>query len=223
MNVRRLITILLLLVPSVMPEGPLDFLSSTANGQTEMETPKKSRPKRKDQSHFTLKVNYYSPNLKLMDNFTSDLDVGKIAGVARHSSLGFGLYIPIGQYFFLQPEALFALTTDWEAASYEGSVVKEFGYGFKHRYGTAMDVPLLFGVKWAPSKMFRAKAYVGPTFNLGWVQKDFQSRFNPYTLTVGAGLDLLHFLAVDMGYQVLMDGMSYARHSQWLVSVGIIM
>ena len=223
MNVRRLITILLLLVPSVMPEGPLNFLSSTAMGQTEMETPKKPRPKRKDQSHFTLKVNYYTPNLKLMDNFTTDLDLGKIAGVASHSSLGFGLYIPIGQYFFLQPEVLFSLTTDWEAASYEGSVLKEFSYGFKHRYGTAMDVPLLFGVKWAPSKMFRAKAYVGPTFNLGWVQKDFQSRFNPYTLTVGAGLDFLNFLAVDMGYMLLMDGMAYAQYSRWFLSLGIIM
>lgn len=223
MNIRRLITILLLLVPSVMPEGPLDFISSTAVCQTEMETPKKPRPKRKDQSHFILKMNYYTPNLKLKDNFTTDLNMGKIAGVASHSSLGFGLYIPLGQYFFLQPEALFSLVTDWEAASYEGSVVKEFGYGFKHRYGTAMDVPLLLGVKWAPSKMFRAKAFLGPTFNLGWIQKDFQSKFNPYTLTLGAGLDLLNFIDVDMGYQVLMDGMSYARHSQWFVSVGIIM
>ena len=201
----------------------MDFLSSTAKCQTEMETPKKSRPKRKDQSHFTLKVNYYTPNLKLMDNFTSDLNVGKIAGVARHSSLGFGLYIPLGQYLFLQPEVLFSLTTDWDAASHEGGVVNEFTYGFKHRNGTAMDVPLLFGVKWAPSKMFRVKAYVGPTFNLGWVQKEFQSHFNPYTFTVGAGLDFLNFLALDMGYVLLMDGMSYAQYSRWFLSLGIFM
>lgn len=223
MNIRRLITIVLLLVPSVMPEGPLDFIASAAMGQTEMETPKKPKPKRKDQSHFILKMNYYSPNLKLKDNFTADLNMGKIAGVASHSSIGFGLYIPIGQYLFLQPEALFSLTTDWVAVSYEGSVVNEFGYGFKHRNGTAMDVPLLLGVKWTPSKMFRAKAFLGPTFHLGWVQKEFQSKFNPYTLTVGAGLDLLNFLDVGVGYQILMDGMSYARHSQWFVSVGIIM
>ena len=201
------------------------FLAVTvmAVGQTEMETQKKPRPKRKDQSHFTLKVNYYTPNLKLKDNFTTDLDMGKIAGVARHSSLGFSLYIPLGQTFFLQPEALFSLTTDWEAASYEGSVINEFTYGFKYRDGIAMDVPLLFGVKWAPSKMLRAKAYVGPMFHLGWLQKEFQSDFNPYTITVGGGLDLLNFLAVDMGYMVRMNGMSYTHRSHWFVAVGIVM
>lgn len=223
MNVRRLITVLLLLVPSAMPESPLDFLTPNALCQTEMESAPKPKPKRRDQSHFTFMANYYSSNLKLRDNFTTDLDMGKISGVARHSSLGFGLYIPLGQYFFLQPEVLFSLTTDWVAASHEGGVVNEFTYGFKHRSGTAMDVPLLFGVKWAPAKMFRAKAYVGPTFHLGWLQKEFQSQFNPYSLTMGAGLDLLNFLAVDMGYMLLMDGMSYARSSHWFVSLGIIM
>lgn len=194
-----------------------------AMGQTEMDVPKKPKPKRKDQSHFTLMANYYSPNLKLMDNFTTDMDLGKVAGVVRHSSLGFTLYIPLGQTFFLQPEVFFSLVTDWEAASYEGSVIGEFGYAFKHRMGTSMDVPLLFGVKWAPSKLFRAKAYVGPTFHLGWLQKEFQSQFNPYSLTVGAGLDLFNFLAIDMGHQLLMDGMTFTRHSQWFVGVGILM
>ena len=198
-------------------------ISFTALCQTEMDTEKKPKPKKKDQSHFTLMANYYSPNLKLKGNFVTDMGMGKIAGVARHTSLGFSLYIPIGQYFFLQPEALYAFVTDGDAASHEGGAVGEFSYGFKHRIGTSMDVPALFGVKWAPSKMFRAKAYIGPTFHLGWLQKEFQSQFNPYSLTVGAGLDLLSFLAVDMGYMLLMDGMSYANHSQWYVTVGIIM
>jgi hypothetical protein len=198
-------------------------VSFTALGQTEMEGKEKPKPKRKDQSHFTLKVYYYTPNLKLKDNFMTDYSIGKVSGVANHSALGFSLYIPLGQTFFLQPEALFSLTTDWMAASNENSILGEFSYAFKHRDGIAMDVPLLFGVKWAPSKMLRAKAYVGPMFHLGWLQKEFQSNFNPYTITVGGGLDLLNFLAVDMGYMVRMKGMSYTHHSQWFVAVGIVM
>ena len=208
----KLISLLLLLA-----------VSFTAVGQTEMDSNEKPKPKRKDQSHFTLKLYYYTPNLKLKDNFVTDLDMGKISGVASHSSLGFSLYVPLGQTFFLQPEVLFALTTDWEAASHENGVVSEFSYAFKHRDGLAMDVPLLFGVKWAPSKLFRATAYVGPMFHLGWLHKDFQWQFNPYTITTGVGLDLLNFLSVDMGYMVWMRGMSYMQQSQWFVSVGLDM
>ena len=212
MNRHRLIALLLFLAVSCM-----------AVAQTEMENKEKPRPKRKDQSHFTLKAYYFSPNLKLKDNFTTDMGIGKISGVANHSALGFSLYIPLGQTFFLQPEALFSLTTDWMAASHEGGAIGEFTYAFKHRDGIAMDVPLLFGVKWAPSRRFRAKAYIGPMFHLGWLQNEFQSDFNPYTITVGGGLDLLNLLAVDMGYMVRMDGMSYTHRSQWFVAVGIVM
>ena len=198
-------------------------VTSMAMGQTEMETKEKPRPKRKDQSHFTLKAYYYTPNLKLKDNFMRDMDMGKIAGVANHSTLGFSLYIPIGQSFFLQPEALFSLTTNWVAASHESGAINEFRYAFSHREGLAMDVPVLFGVRWAPAKAFRAKAYIGPTFNLGWLHKEFQTNFNPYALTLGVGLDLLNFLAVDMGYMLWMDGLRYTNSSRWFVAVGIIM
>ena len=108
-------------------------------------------------------------------------------------------------------------------ASNENGVVSESIYAFKHRNGIAMDVPRLFGIKWAPSKMFRAKAYFGPSFHLGWLDKEFQTTFNPYAIMLGTGLDLLNFLSVDMGYRVWMDGMSYARSSQWFVAVGIDM
>lgn len=198
-------------------------VASMAMGQTEMETKEKPRPKRKDQSHFTLKAYYYTPNLKLKDNFMTDMDMGKIAGVANHSSLGFSFYIPLGQSLFLQPEALFALTTDWAAASYEDGVVNEFRYALSHREGIAMDVPVLFGVKWAPAKAFRAKAYLGPTFNMGWLHKEFQTNFNPYALTLGVGLDLFNFLSADMGYMLWMDGLRYTNSSRWFVAVGIIM
>lgn len=198
-------------------------VSFTALGQTEDVKKEKPKPKRKDQSHFTLKAYYFMPNLKLKDNYVTDLDMGTISGVARHSALGFSLYIPLGQTFFLQPEALFSLITDWSEASYENGAVNEFTYAFKHRIGTAMDVPLFFGVKWAPAKLFRAKAYAGPMFHLGWLQKEFQWEFNPYTLTVGTGFDLLNFLSVDMGYMVWMRGLTYARYSQWFMSVGIVM
>jgi hypothetical protein len=212
MSRHKLISLLLLLA-----------VSFTALGQTEMEDKEKPKPKRKDQSHFTLKAYYYTPNLKLRSNFMDDLDIGKISGVANHSTLGFSLYVPLGQRFFMQPEALFSLTTNWIAASNENGVVSEFMYAFKHRNGIAMDVPLLFGVKWAPSKMCRVKAYVCPSFHLGWLNKEFQTTFNPYAIVVGTGLDLLNFLSVDMGYRVWMDGMSYARSSQWFVAVGIDM
>ncbi len=214
MTKRRFISLLLFLAVTI-----------GAMGQTEMDNDVKSKPKpkRKDRSHFVLKAYYDTPNLKLKDNFVTDLGMGKISGVVSHSRLGFSLYIPLGQYLFLQPEAMFSLTTDWVAASYEGSAWNEFRYGYKHRTGTAMDVPVLFGAKWAPSKMFRAKAYLGPTFNLGWQQKEFQSHFSPYALTLGVGLDLLNFLSVDMGHMLWMRGLTYTQQSKWFVAVGIIM
>ncbi len=211
MNPHKIISLLLLLA-----------VSFTAIGQTEMDSKEKHRPKRKDQSHFTLKAYYYMPNLKLKSNMAADLDMGRISGVARHTSIGFSLYIPLGQYLFIQPEALFALPSDWETASQENSILNEITYAYRHRYGIAMDVPLLFGVKWYPSKMFRAKAYVGPMFNLGWQEGAFQSQFNPYTVTVGAGVDLLKFLSVDMGYMARMKGLTYNHHSQWFLAVGIV-
>ncbi|MBO4600144.1 MAG: hypothetical protein J5641_05335 [Bacteroidales bacterium] len=212
MNHRRLITLLLLLA-----------FALSAVGQTDVENAPKAKPKRKDHAHFALKYNYSTPNLKIKDNFVRDLHMGEIAGVASNSSLGFALYIPIGQYIFLQPEANFSLLTDWDAASYENGVVNEFVYGFRHRQGTLMTVPLYLGFKWAPSKLFRARAYLGPMFSLGWVEKEFQRRFNPYLLTVGAGLDLLNFLSVDMGYCLNMDKMSYTGRSSWVVSIGLLM
>ena len=60
----KLISLLLLLA-----------VSFTALGQTEMENKEKPRPKRKDQSHFTLKAYYYSPNLKLKSTFMDDLNM----------------------------------------------------------------------------------------------------------------------------------------------------
>lgn len=212
MNRHRLIALFMFLAVTCM-----------AVGQTEMDSKDKPKPRRKDQSHFTLKAYYYSPNLKLKNNIVRDLDVGTISGIASHTTLGFSLYIPLGKTFFIQPEALFSLTTDWVAASHESGVWREFKYAFSHRTGTAMDVPLLVGVKWAPSKLFRAKAYLGPTFNLGWREKEFQSVFNPYVLTLGVGLDLLNFLALDMGYMMWMDGMAYTNFSRWFMAVGIVM
>ena len=198
-------------------------LPSFCQTEEELAQKKIAKLKRKDQSHFVLKYTYFTPNVYLVDNFKDDLQIGKISGVANHSMLGFGLYIPLGRKFFLQPEVHFALRTNWDSASYENGIFKEFAYAFRHRQGTAMDIPLLFGMKWAPAKGFRAKAYLGPTFHFGWWDKEFQYPFSPYSITLGAGLDLLRFLSVDAGYLLLMDKMSYTGWSQWFVSVGLIM
>ena len=196
--------------------------SMAAIGQTD-EVPKPVKPKPKEHARFTLKSYYYSSNYHFKTHFLEDRDYGEIAGFARHANLGFSLKIPLGHVFFLQPEALFSLNTNWYDASLESGYFREFAYAFEHRNGTNMDVPLYLGVKWSPSKLFAAKAYVGPMFHFGWLHKEFFKDFKHYSVVMGGGLELLNFLSLDGGYLFDMNGMTYRGSSQFFIAVGLLM
>lgn len=196
--------------------------SMAAIGQTD-EVPKPVKPKPKEHARFTLKSYYYSSNYHFKTHFLEVRDYGEIAGFARHANLGFSLKIPLGHVFFLQPEALFSLNTNWYDASLESGYFREFAYAFEHRNGTNMDVPLYLGVKWSPSKLFAAKAYVGPMFHFGWLHKEFFKDFKQYSVVMGGGLELLNFLSLDGGYLFDMNGMTYRGSSQFFIAVGLLM
>ena len=210
MNRRRIIAILLLV-----------SFAFAAMGQTD-EVPKPVKPKPREHARFTLKA-YFSPNYHFKSNILDDLDYGEMAGIARHANVGFSLKIPLGHVFFLQPEALFSLNTNWYDASLESGYFSEFVYAFKYRTGTNMDVPLYLGVKWSPSKLFAAKAYVGPMFHFGWVHKEFYKEFKQYSVVMGGGLELLNFLSLDGGYMFDMNGMTFRGRSQFFIAAGLLM
>lgn len=211
MNRRRIIAILLLV-----------SFAFAAMGQTD-EVPKPVKPKPREHARFTLKSYYFSPNYHFKSNILDDLDYGEMAGIARHANVGFSLKIPLGHVFFLQPEALFSLNTNWYDASLESGYFSEFAYAFKYRTGTNMDVPLYLGVKWSPSKLFAAKAYVGPMFHFGWVHKEFYKEFKQYSVVMGGGLELLNFLSLDGGYMFDMNGMTFRGRSQFFIAAGLLM
>ena len=200
----------------------LASFSMGAIGQTD-EAPKPVKPKPKEHARFVLKSYYYSQDYYFKANILEDLDYGEIAGIARHANVGFSLKIPIGHVFFLQPEALFSLNTNWYDASLEKGYFREFAYAFNHRDGINMDVPLYLGVKWSPSKLFAAKAYIGPMFHFGWVHKEFYKDFRRYSVVMGGGLELLNFLTLDAGYMFDMNGMSFRGTSQFFLSAGLLM
>lgn len=198
--------------------------SMAAIGQTD-EPPKPVKPKPREHARFTFKSYYFSPDYYFKTNILADLDYGdgEMAGIARHTNVGFSLKIPLGHVFYLQPEALFSLNTNWYEASLERGYFNEFSYAFKHRSGTNMDVPLYLGVKWSPSKLFAAKAYVGPMFHFGWVHKEFYKEFKQYSVVMGGGLELLNFLSLDGGYMFDMNGMTFRGRSQFFIAAGLLM
>lgn len=211
MNKRSLIALLLLVA-----------FAFAAMGQTD-EVPKPVKPKPKEHARFTLKSYYFSQDYYFKTNILDDLDYGEMAGLARHTNLGFSLKIPLGHVFFLQPEALFSLNTNWDDASLERGYFNEFVYGFRHRDGVNMDVPLYLGVKWSPGKLFAAKAYVGPMFHFGWMHKEFYKDFKHYSVVMGGGLELLNFLTLDGGYMFDMDGMNFRGSSQFFIAAGLLL
>lgn len=195
----------------------------SAMGQTDANFKDKPKPKKKEHARFSLVTYYFSEDYNFKHNIIADLDYSRSAGLARHMMVGFSFNIPIGHVFFLRPEAVFALNTDWEKAAEEQSVLNELTYGYRHREGVLMDVPFYFGAKWSPAKIFVARAYVGPAFHFGWLDGKFYYPFRDYSLTAGAGVDLLNFVTIDGGYRLGMDGISFSGMNQWFLKVGLLM
>lgn len=210
MNKRSIVAFLLLLTCSVTEWG-----QSAVALQAPPPSPKQ------DRIHLSFKAYYFSHTPNIKRTIAEDKRFGEIAGFARHAAVGFAFEIPCGQIFYIQPEALFSLNTNWQDASFERGVFNELCYGFKHRDGFAMDIPVFFGARWPPARAFATRAYLGPSFHFGWNDKEFLKDFRHYDFVLGVGVDLLNILSVDAGYRVGMDVLSYTGDSWYFLAAGI--
>ena len=181
-----------------------------------------SKPHKRQTSGFYLKAYYFSPTYNIPKAISNDLNVGKACGIISHTNIGFSYRIPIYRSFYIQPEALYCLNTNWEDAYLNrDSFFPRMTYAFNNRLNSQFDFPIHIGLRWCPSKLFAARVYAGPIFQFTLVQGNFN--FTPgYFLSMGVGLDLLNFLCLDAGYRVGMYNLTiYENTARYFLALSI--
>ncbi len=180
------------------------------------------KPKKKQSPAFHIKAYYFSPSYAIISSFKNDAHYGNGVGVFRNGALGFSYRIPIYRSFYIQPEALYCLNTNWEDAYLNrDSFFPRMTYAFNNRLNSQFDFPIHIGLRWCPSKLFAARVYAGPIFQFTLAQGNFN--FTPgYFLSMGVGLDLLNFLCLDAGYRVGMYNLTiYENTARYFLALSI--
>lgn len=160
------------------------------------------RPRKRQTPALYLKAYYLSPSINMVNAIRADITYGETLGVIRNINIGLSYRIPIYRFIYIQPEAIYGFATDWnDAFQSRDNFFPRIGYAFEHRLYSSFDFPIHIGARWCPSKLFAARAYLGPVFNFTLAKKDF--RYTPgYVFSTGVGLDLLNILSVDAGYRI---------------------
>lgn len=160
---------------------------------------------------------YYVESMRIDFQNTGGVDF------IRGTTLGPAMRIPIGRYFFLQPEVLFGFNSDWAAAQDKPTFLGRLGYSFRLRTSSYLWVPLYFGVRWAPSRYFAIRGYAGPRFDFlldDW-SVHYQSQY--YSIVIGAGMDLLKVISIETGFQIHMTRFAYIEQTgMWYLGVGLM-
>lgn len=180
------------------------------------------KPRKRQSPAFYLKAYYLSPSYDLLQSFNADIQHAKAFGVFSHTSVGFSYHLPLYRSLYLQPEALYTLVTDWDDAYLSRDrFLPRLAYAFNNRYLSQFDLPVHLGLRWCPSKLFAARAYAGALFRFTLEQSHFH--YSPgYFFSAGAGLDLLNFLSLDIGYRVGMYNLTiYEETAHYFLAVSI--
>lgn len=180
------------------------------------------KPRKKQTPAFYFKAYYLSPSYDLLNSINTDINHGKAFGILSHTNIGFSYRIPIYRSFYIQPEALYCLNTNWEDAYLNrDSFFPRMTYAFNNRLNSQFDFPIHIGLRWCPSKLFAARVYAGPIFQFTLAQGNFN--FTPgYFLSMGVGLDLLNFLCLDAGYRVGMNNLTiYENTARYFLALSI--
>lgn len=172
------------------------------------------------QSALFLKAAYITPDLNIMENINADLDYGTL-GILRGASLGLALRIPIWNFIYIQPEALYSYQSNWEEYQGERGLLPVWN-SFKNRTGDRVDVPIFAGVRWDPIDVLAVRGYVGAIglFTSDEGKLGFQK--GQYRAAAGVGVDVLRFLTADITYSCnLEDWQTIFDHPTIYLSVGL--
>ena len=160
---------------------------------------------KKDRVRFGVKFSY---NAHLQDVYDYDnmaVSVPSTVQLIGNTTVGPALRIPLGRVLYLQGEALFGIRSDWARTSEQEGFWNQLDYSYKNRTGSYMWVPVYAGVRWAPVSLFALRGFVGPRFNFAIENKNYTYQKEYYTLSAGAGLDLLKVFSFELGYNVDMN------------------
>ena len=174
------------------------------------ETPSGSKPK-KQKAALSLKMNYFTPSYDFINALSRNLNDGAF-GIFSHSTVGLSLRIPVWRSLYIQPEVHYGIATNWEEAAHKNNFFSKMANAFNNRQFSYFDVPLFFGFRWEPVKLFAARAYFGPLMHFSLLNKQFNI-LGQYSLACGAGLDLLNFLSLDAGYRIGMQKLSFLEET----------
>jgi len=160
---------------------------------------------------------YYIESMRIDFQNTGGVDF------IRGTTLGPSLRIPIGRYFFLQPEVLFGFNSDWASARSGETFWRRLNTSFSNRTNSYLWVPLYLGVRWAPSPYFAIRGYAGPRFDFILDDWSVHYQSNYYSMVIGAGMDLLKILSFETGFQIHMSRFAYIEQTgMWYLAAGFM-
>ena len=173
-------------------------------------------------SAFALKVVYDMPDYNVQQNIQSDLNYGKAIGITRHASAGFSLRIPVWRFVYVQPEALYSFSSDWDSCLNESGYFRQLTTAFKDRSASFLDIPIYAGVRWVPLDILALRLYAGPIFNFAIDGKRLERDKDSFNIAAGLGVDVLNLVFVDAGYRRGMKGKEMIEDSDmWFVAVSL--
>jgi len=184
---------------------------------------KKKHINYKDSLRIGFKFSYNTDYPYYVESIRIDFQNSGGVDFIRGTTMGPALRIPIGRYFFLQPEVLYGFNTDWNAARQESSFWGRLNYGFRTRTSSYLWVPIYFGVRWAPSRYFAIRGYAGPRFDFLLDDWSVYYQQEYYSLVVGGGMDLLKVLSTEIGFQIHMSRFAYIESTgMWYLAVSLM-
>jgi len=164
-------------------------------------------PRKKQKPAVYLKLNYYTPSYDYLNALSTDLNDGAFH-LLSHSSIGVAYRIPLWRKLYIQPELHYGIATDWQEAALKPNFFSRLTHAFNIREYSYFDFPLFVGLRWQPITLFAARAYCGPLMQFSLHDKQF-GIIGQYSLACGAGLDLLNFISIDLGYRIGMHKLTF--------------
>lgn len=180
-------------------------------------------PVEKEHVRFGLKFSY-NASLPEIGHLAGSADVRPTSvDLIRRTTVGPALRIPLGRVFYLQGEALFGIHANWAETEKRSGLWNRLEYSIKYRTTSYMWVPVYAGVRWAPASYFALRGFVGPRFDFDIDYGNYTFVKDHYTLTAGAGLDLLKAFSIELGYHVDMNRFSVVEGSGlWFLAASLM-
>lgn len=128
--------------------------------------------------------------------------------------VGFRATFPLGIY--LQVEGDMSLNAAWDSvANISTNFAETLGNAFAFTQNMSVTIPAYVGWKFFDVHLFAARVFAGPEF---YTTSDFRSfDFHTFSLTAGAGIDLLNVCTIDGKVTYLMASKATAMERSQLM------